>query len=67
MPSMSYCMFENTSAEMEQVLNAMREARSMDDLDLNTYEQEGFHALYNQAKFFIRAYERLAEKSLENE
>lgn len=67
MPSMSYCMFENTSTEMEQVLDAMREARSLDDLDLNTYEQEGFHTLYNQAKFFIRAYERLTEESLEDQ
>lgn len=64
---MSYCMFENTSAEMEQVLTAMRKARDIEDLDLNKYEYLSFHDLYNQAKFFIRAYERLTEKSLENE
>ena len=67
MPSMTYCMFENTSAEMEQVLDAMREARDIEDLDMNTYEQLAFHVLYNQAKFFVRTYERLAENSPENQ
>jgi len=58
-------MFENTSAEMDQVLDAMREARDIEDLDMSTYEQLAFHDLYDQAKFFVRAYERLAENSRE--
>jgi len=67
MPSMSYCMFENTSIEMDQVLEAMLEARDIEDLDMNTYEQLAFHDLYNQAKRYISMYERLAEESLENQ
>ena len=63
---MTYCMFENTSIEMDQVLEAMREARDINDLDMNTYEQLAFHDLYNQAQRFIRAYERLTENSREN-
>jgi hypothetical protein len=60
-------MFENTSTEMEQVLAAMREARDIEDLDMNTYEQEGFRTLYSQARRYMLAYERLAEESLEDQ
>jgi hypothetical protein len=60
MPSMSYCMFENTASDMNQVLEAMREASDIEELDLNEYEQEGFRDLYAYAKQYIAQYERLA-------
>jgi len=60
MPSMSYCMFENTSGEMNQVLNKMSDARDIEDLDMNEYEQRAFRAMYEQCKEYIVRYEELA-------
>lgn len=59
MPSMSYCMFENTTLEMNQILATMDEAESMDELDLNSYEQEAFSRLVKQCQKFLDEAERL--------
>lgn len=59
MPSMSYCMFENTAGEMVQVLDAMDQAESVEDLDLNQYEKPAYHEMYDLCKEFIRLYEQL--------
>ena len=43
MPSMSYCAFENTSGELDQLVDMLE--RALDDgepLDLNEYEQRAF-------------------------
>ena len=61
MASMSYCMFENTSLEMRQVVNAMREADSIEELGLSQYEMDGFEQLYTLCKRYIKEYDRLAE------
>lgn len=63
MASMTYCMFENTAGELSQVVGAMENARDLDDLDLNSYEQDGFFTLYQLAKQYIRQYERLEAAS----
>jgi len=65
MPSMSYCMFENTSGEMSQVLNKMRDARDIDDLDMNEYEQRAFRDLYEQCQEYIVRYRELATEFIE--
>ena len=65
MPSMSYCMFENTSGEMSQVLNKMRDARDIDDLDMNEYEQRAFRDLYEQCQEYIVRYRELAAEFIE--
>ncbi len=65
MPSMSYCMFENTSGEMNQVLNKMRDARDIDDLDMNEYEQRAFRDLYEQCQEYIVRYRELATEFIE--
>lgn len=62
MPNMSYCMFENTAGDLSQVVEAMYEAREIDDLDLNGYEQEGFRDLYRLCKAYIKEFDRLAEE-----
>ena len=60
MPSMSYCMFENTTIEMNQCVGSMIDAGTIDDLDLNEYEQSAFQLMYEQCKRYITEYERLA-------
>ena len=65
MPSMSYCMFENTSGEMNQVLNKMSDARDIDDLDMNEYEQRAFRDLYEQCQEYIMRYKDLAAEFIE--
>lgn len=65
MPSMSYCMFENTSGEMSQVINKMRDARDIDDLDMNEYEQRAFRDLYEQCQKYIVRYRELAAEFIE--
>ena len=65
MPSMSYCVFENTSGEMNQVLNKMSDARDIDDLDMNEYEQRAFRDLYEQCQEYIMRYKDLAAEFIE--
>lgn len=60
MPSMTYCMFENTASELAQCINTMRDVRDIDDLDMNEYEQEGFKDLYYLSQQYIANYKRLA-------
>jgi len=62
MPNMSYCMFENTAGDLSQVVEAMYEAGSAEDLDFNSYEKEGFEALYRLCKEYVREYDRLKEE-----
>ena len=65
MASMSYCMFENTSNEMGQVLNKMSESSNIDDLDMNEYEQRAFRNLYEQCQEYITRYRELAAEFIE--
>lgn len=65
MPSMSYCMFENTANEMNQVLNKMSQSDSIDDLDMNEYEQRAFRDLYEQCQEYIVRYRELAAEFIE--
>jgi hypothetical protein len=60
MPSMSYCVFENTSGDLGQCLSKMNEARDIDDLDMNEYEQHAFRRMYEQCKEYIAMYKHLA-------
>lgn len=65
MPSMSYCMFENTSIEMGQVIGAMSETNDIEELDLSEYEQHAFRALYEQCQEYIARYRELAAEFIE--
>ena len=62
MPSMSYCMFENTASEMGQCLEAMENAESLEDLDLNQYERQAFYSMFHIARAFLAEHERLLNK-----
>ena len=59
MPSMSYCMFENTSQELAQCVEAMGNAMSMDELDMNDYEKRAFYGMFRLCREFLAEHERL--------
>lgn len=66
MPSMSYCMFENTETELGQCVGAMEEAETMADLDLNQYEQAAFKRMWRLCRDFLAEHERLLNTEEEN-
>ena len=65
MPSMSYCVFENTSSDMNQCLNKMAVTGNIEGLDLNQYEQAAFRMLYEQCQEYIVRYRELAAEFIE--
>ena len=56
MPSMSYCMFENTAGEMAQCLDRIEDNLDNDEFlrDMNSYERDGILELMRMAKQFAR-------------
>jgi chemotaxis methyl-accepting protein methylase len=67
MPSMSYCMFENTETEMYQVVTAMREAFDFQDLDLNEHEMAAAPGLAVLCRAYLAEYARLFDPTGEEE
>ena len=65
MPSMSYCLFENTSSDMNMCLNKMAVTGDIDGLDMNEYEQNAFRMLYKQCQEYIVRYRELAADFIE--
>lgn len=63
MPSMTYCMFENTDIELAQCISAMEEANSIEDLDLNEYEKAAFLSMWNSCREFLYHHERILNGS----
>lgn len=61
MPSMSYCMFENTSNEMSQCINTMQEVEDIKELQLNQDEKIYIVYMEKQCKAFLAEYERLIQ------
>ena len=61
MPSMTYCMFENTELELSQVVGFMEEADSFDELDLNQYEKAAFLRMHTLCRVFLAEHARLLE------
>ncbi len=64
MPSMSYCVCENTSSDMGQILSRMFERGSEYVEGMNSYERDAYHALYEQCREFIAQYEEI-EKDID--
>ena len=58
-PNMSYCMFENTSMAVQQLIDAMFDAQHKADLDLNQYEKDAFEKMFRLCKVYISEYARL--------
>jgi hypothetical protein len=61
MPNMSYCAFENTLSDMRQILEMMREAGTVNDLNMNEYEQAAFARLSDTANKILEEVDRLQE------
>lgn len=67
MASMSYCMFENTQIEMEQVVSAMRQADSIEGLDFSSYEMSAFEQLNSLCKRYMKEYNRLSGEDYDDD
>lgn len=65
--NMTYCMFENTSGAMRQLLNAMENVDSIYDLDLNRTETRGLQELFNQCEAFMAEVNRLENGETERD
>jgi len=65
MAYMSYCVFEGTANEMGECISKMEDASSIDDLEMNQYEQDAFKMLYKLSKVYIKHYERLSKEFLD--
>jgi hypothetical protein len=59
MANMSYCHFENTIGDMEQLVEAMENAKTLEDLDLGAYELRAFYRLRSVARNMLGEHERL--------
>lgn len=57
--NMSYCMFENTSLAMRQLLQATQEADSLKDMNLSRDELCAARELVQQCEYFMTEIERL--------
>ena len=60
-------MFENTVSAMRQILDAMVEAESKADLDLNKYEQRAYRDLKDMCEEIVHEIERLEDVESEVE
>jgi len=54
-PNMSYCMCENTAGALRQVIEAMREAGSIEEFtaDMTRDERLGFKEMYDLCLEFV--------------
>ena len=61
MPSMSYCMFQNTTLEMDQILNTLEAGvlGTLADLKLRGSERDAFFQLAEQCQKFLALAEGL--------
>lgn len=59
MPSMSYCLFENTASELARCVDRMEEAGSLRDMKFSEYEMRAFESMFRIARSFLAEHERL--------
>lgn len=59
--NMTYCMFENTMRDMRQCLEAMDEAETLKELDLNRDEKRSYDLMREYCQHFLAIAERLDE------
>jgi hypothetical protein len=60
-PNMSYCMFENTTRAMNQILGALVEVDSKEGLELSKYEKPAYDRLKKLCEEIIYEMERLED------
>jgi len=56
---MSYCLFENTASELDRCVERMEEVESLDEMNLNEYEERAFMEMFRIARNFLAEHERL--------
>jgi len=62
MPSMSYCMFQNTTLEMAQILNTLDEAfEEGRPLKLSADEKQAYEQLIDQCQRFLKLDKLMAQ------
>ena len=59
MANMSYCMFENTSNDLRQCVDAMEEAYDMAELDLSRTELSSMKYMRQLCERFLEQADRL--------
>jgi hypothetical protein len=64
-PNMSYCMFENTESALEQCVDAMSEASTMECLDMNEHERSAFLRMRNLCRDFLAFHEEILNNTNE--
>ena len=65
MPSMSYCLFENTAGELSRCVGRMEDAATLQDLDFNEYERRAFMEMFRTCRDFLAEHERLLNAQAE--
>lgn len=60
MPNMGYCMFENTSKDMQDIIDKMYED-DFDPEELSAYERRYFDQLWDQCETMLQRLEELQE------
>ncbi len=66
MPSMSYCLCENTSADMQEILSRMFDNGVKYVKGMNRYERDAYNELYEQCREFMAQYEEIEDKQIES-
>jgi len=62
MPSMSYCQFQNTTLEMDQILDTLDEALEEGrQLKLSTDEKQAYEQLIDQCQRFLKLDKLMAQ------
>jgi hypothetical protein len=64
MPNMSYCRYENTSLDMQDVVDTLYDSDV--DEDLSTYEQRGLRTILELAKEIVSMEDKI-DNILENQ
>lgn len=64
---MSYCMFENTSRDINQLIEALQQARTKSDLNLNEHEQRAYDMLAGKCEELTSQLEDMEDKPTFNE
>ena len=59
MSNMSYCRFENTLSDLGDCVEAMENAKTIEDLDMNEHERASFNVMWRVCREFLAEYERL--------
>jgi len=61
MSNMSYCMFENTSSDLQDCIDKMMHAESFNDMDLSESERDHMEVMRDQCEFFLDLYDNYNE------